>query len=93
MRNIKKKVIITIITLIVVAIATVLILSKFKPEVVEKIESPVKKIEVPEEYSRADRNKNGVPDPIDISNNLEGTTKFKNKIYRCLLCRRISTRG
>ncbi|WP_236884447.1 DUF1287 domain-containing protein [Clostridium baratii] len=79
MRNIKKKVIITIITLIVVAIATVLILSKFKPEVVEKIESPVKKIEVPEEYSRADRNKNGVPDPIDISNNLEEQLNSKTK--------------
>ncbi len=50
----------------VVTTATVLVLKKFKPEVAEKVEPFVNKIEVPEEYSRADRNNNGVPDPIDI---------------------------
>ena len=67
----KKKIIITLITMFVVTTATVLVLKKFKPEVAEKVEPFVNKIEVPEEYSRADRNNNGVPDPIDISNNLE----------------------
>ena len=71
MINRKKKIIITLITMFVVTTGTVLVLKKFKPEVAEKVEPFVNKIEVPEEYSRADRNNNGVPDPIDISNNLE----------------------
>lgn len=81
----KKKIIITLITMFVVTTATVLVLKKFKPEVAEKVEPFVNKIEVPEEYSRADRNNNGVPDPIDISNNLEeqldSNTKYVDAYY------------
>lgn len=85
MINRKKKIIITLITMFVVTTGTVLVLKKFKPEVAEKIEPFVNKIEVPEEYSRADRNNNGVPDPIDISNNLEeqldSNTKYVDAYY------------
>ena len=81
----KNKIIIILVTMCVVITGTVLFIINFKPDIVENIEQSVGKIDIPEEYSRADTNNNGVPDPIDISNNLEkqldSNTKYVDAYY------------
>lgn len=71
----KKKVIIALIIIGIIIQVPIFVLKKYNPEVIDKIEPLVNGIQVPEEYSRVDRNNNGVPDPIDISNNLEEQLK------------------
>ena len=85
MKRMKKKIIIFLIVIGVVATGTVLVLKKFNSRVVDEGNPFVNKVEVPDEYSRADRNNNGIPDPIDISNNLEkqlnSNTKYVDAYY------------
>lgn len=52
-------------------------------DIIDKL--PIKKVEVPDESSKVDRNNNGIPDPIDIVNEArkesEGETIYKDAYY------------
>ncbi|MGL5151567.1 MAG: DUF1287 domain-containing protein [Clostridium sp.] len=76
--------------LIALGVCTYFLVEKFSPETINKVEDAIKapfasKVEVPNEYSKVDKNNNGIPDPIDISNNateqLNSKTKYVDAYY------------
>lgn len=86
----KKKVAIKLIILLLVLIGVYIGFEKYVKRNIEKIEeidltSIIDKVEVPKEYSKVDKNNNGIADPIDISNSvkkqLDDKIKYVDEYY------------
>lgn len=88
----KRKVLIFCVLLIIISIATIAFLKQKYKSILENnsigdiIENlPIKKIVVPDESSKEDKNNNGIPDPIDIVNEarkeVERGTLYKDAYY------------
>ncbi|WP_315115969.1 DUF1287 domain-containing protein [Clostridium intestinale] len=88
----KRKVLIFCVLLIIISVATIAFLKqKYRSalegnsigDIIENL--PIKKVVVPDESSKEDKNNNGIPDPIDIVNEarkeVERETVYKDAYY------------